>query len=129
MSAETIRFSALEIQQMLYSSQLAVLKVGDAYTCIDHSGPLYWRSFLISKDGNKMQEIKPNEPQLGCGTLILITLIVLIFSGGTKVEDQTSTFSISPLVGSYARADCRRGLSMRNETECRLRELNQSPAG
>jgi outer membrane murein-binding lipoprotein Lpp len=34
-----------------------------------------------------MPDVKSNEVQLGCGTLILIALIVLIFSGGTKVND------------------------------------------
>ncbi len=34
-----------------------------------------------------MSEGGSNNAQLGCGTLILIALIVLIFSGGTKVGD------------------------------------------
>ncbi len=34
-----------------------------------------------------MPDANSNKVQLGCGTLILIALIVAIFSGGTKVND------------------------------------------
>jgi hypothetical protein len=34
-----------------------------------------------------MPQIESNKVQLGCGTLIIIALIVLFFSGGTKVND------------------------------------------
>jgi hypothetical protein len=34
-----------------------------------------------------MPQMESNQVQLGCGTLIIIALIVLFFSGGTKVND------------------------------------------
>ncbi len=34
-----------------------------------------------------MSDERSSKAELGCGTLILIALIVLIFSGGTKVSD------------------------------------------
>jgi outer membrane murein-binding lipoprotein Lpp len=37
-----------------------------------------------------MPDGQSNKVQLGCGTLILIALIVLFFSGGTKVDDLKS---------------------------------------
>jgi hypothetical protein len=45
---------------------------------------------MTIKELVQMSEVKPNHAQLGCGTLILIALIVLIFSGGTKVGDMQS---------------------------------------
>jgi hypothetical protein len=39
------------------------------------------------EESKKMPDIKSSQMQLGCGTLIIIALIVLFFSGGTKVND------------------------------------------
>lgn len=39
------------------------------------------------KGDNEMADAGSNKAQLGCGTLIIIALIVLFLSGGNKVDD------------------------------------------
>ena len=41
----------------------------------------------IVEENNEMPDTQSVKAQLGCGTLILIALIVFMFSGDTKVKD------------------------------------------